>query len=114
MTIDIKNFYLNTPMERFEYMRLGGDGAALVKFDGEQGNGGRATVAGIHDAVPSHCQARSSWVVFCWSEAHHDASIRDISPAVGWDVLLLDEEYRVGAFDSSRHALGEAPKFVAV
>ena len=22
MTIDIKNFYLNTPMERFEYMRL--------------------------------------------------------------------------------------------
>ena len=24
MTIDINNFYLNTPMERFEYMRLGG------------------------------------------------------------------------------------------
>ena len=22
MTLDIKNFYLNTPMERFEYMRL--------------------------------------------------------------------------------------------
>ena len=30
MTIDINNFYLNTPMERFEYMRLGGDGAALA------------------------------------------------------------------------------------
>jgi len=22
MTVDIKDFYLNTPMERFEYMRL--------------------------------------------------------------------------------------------
>ena len=87
---------------------LGGDGAVLVQLDGEQSDGRRTAVAGIYDAVPSHCRACSIRVVFCWSEAHHDASIRDILPAVGWDVLLLDEEYRVGAFDSSRHALGEA------
>ena len=31
---------------------FGGDGAVLIKFDGEQVDGGRAAVAGIHDAVP--------------------------------------------------------------
>ena len=32
----------------------------------------------------------------------------------GYTILFLDEENRVGAFDSSRHALGEASNFVAV
>ena len=31
---------------------LGGDGAVLVKLDGEQVDGGRAAVAWIDDAVP--------------------------------------------------------------
>ena len=85
-----------------------------MKFEGEQVDGGSSAVAGAHNAVPAHGQARLVWVVFCRPETYHDAAICDISPAVGWDVLFIDEEDRVGAFDSSRHALGEASNFVAL
>ena len=93
---------------------LSGDCAVLMQLDGEHGNSGRATISGIDDAVPPHCQACPVWVVLCWYVAHHDASIRDILPEVGWDIFLVDEENCIGAFDSSRYALGEAPKFIAV
>ena len=93
---------------------LGGDSAVLMQLDGEQGDGGRAAIAWIYDAVPPHCQVCPVWFVLCWSVAHYDAPICDIPPAVGWDVFLVDEENCIGAFDSSTHALSEVPEFVAV
>ena len=93
---------------------LGGDGAVMMQPDGEQGDGGRATISGKDDAVPPHCPAFPGLVIFFWSVAHRDASIRDIPPAVGWDVFLVDEENCIGTFDLSRHTLSEASEFVAV
>ena len=93
---------------------LGGDGAVLMHLGGEQGDGGRAAITRIDDVVPSHCKACPVWFVLCWSVAHHDTSIRDIPPALGWDVFLVDEENCIGAFDLSKHALSKAPEFVAV
>ena len=70
---------------------LGGDGAVLMQLDVEQDDGGRAAIAGIDDAVPPHCKSCPVWIVLCWSVARHDASIRDIPPAVGWDIFLVYE-----------------------
>ena len=85
-----------------------------MQLDGEQGGGGRFSIARIDDVVPPHCQACPVWFVLCWSVINHDASIRDITPAVGWDIFLVYEENCISAFDSSRHALSETPEFVAV
>ena len=41
-------------------------------------------------------------------------SIRDVSPAVGWDAFFVFGKNRVGAFGSSRYALSEASELVAV
>ena len=93
---------------------LGGNVAVLMQLDSEQGDGGRAEISRIDDALPPNCQACPVWVVLCWFVAHHNASIRDIPPAVVWGDYLVYEENCIGDFDLSRHALREAPEFVAI
>ena len=63
---------------------------------------------------PPHFQVCPVRVVLYWSVSHHDASIRDIPPEVGWDIFIVNEENCISAFNLSRHALSEAPEFVAV
>ena len=92
---------------------FGGDGAVEMQLDGEQVDGGCAAVAGVVDPVSANCQSCPVGVLFGWPVAHHDASIRDILPAVGRDFFFVDEEDGVSALDSSRHALGESADFVA-
>ena len=93
---------------------LGGYGAVLMHIEGDQGNSGHAAIYGIYDAVSPDCQACPVRVVLCWSVSHHDAPIRDISSAVGWDAFLVGEENCTGAFNSFRHSVSKAPDFVSV
>ena len=97
-------------IDRYVAGVLGGDGAFLMQLDGEQGDGGRAVITRIDDTVPPHCQACPVQFVLCWSVSHHDTPIRDIQTAVGWDIFIVDEENFIGAFDSSRYDLSEAPQ----
>ena len=49
-----------------------------------------------------------------WRDITYGRIVVSFRPTVGWDVLFLDEEDRVDAFDSFRHVLGKASKLVAV
>ena len=85
-----------------------------MQFDSEQVDSGSTSVARVIYPVATDCQLCPVGVVLLGPVAHHDASVCDISPTIEGDLVLVDEEYCVGALDLSRYAMGESSNLVAV
>ena len=64
----------------------------------------------ISDEVTTHCDPCSLWFFFLWSDGA-DNSREGHGPALG-DLVLVNEEDGVGAFDSIAKTLCEVAKFI--
>ncbi len=85
-----------------------------MNFDRDHGNGGGTPIPGIDDAIAANGKASAIGISPLRTTVDAHASICDVFALVDWDVVLSDEDNRVGAVANAGDALGKATKFNCV
>ncbi len=82
-----------------------------MNFDCDHVNGGGTAIPGVGDATAANSEVSAIAIGLLMMIVDAHVSVCDIFMMVDWDVVLSDEDYRVGAFANTGDALGKATEF---
>ncbi len=82
-----------------------------MNFDHDHVHGGGTAIPGIGDVIAANGKASAIGIGLLRAIVDAHASVRDVFASVYRDVVLSDEDNRIGAVANARDALGKATKF---
>ncbi len=85
-----------------------------MNFDHDHVNSGGTTIPGIGDANAANSKASSIGIGLLRMIVDTHASVHDVFALVNWDIIVSDEDNRVGAIANAGDALGKATEFDCV
>ncbi len=93
---------------------LCGDDAVEMNLDCDHTDGGGTAIPGISDGIATNSEASAIGISLLRTIVDAHVPVRDVFALVDWDVVLSNEDNRVGALANAWDALGKATKFDCV
>ncbi len=85
-----------------------------MNFDRDNGHGGGVAIPGIGDGIAINSKVNAIGISLLGVIVDAHASVHDVFASVNRDVVLSDEDDRVGAIANAGDALGKATEFDCV
>ena len=91
-----------------------GDDTVEEKFDREGVNSGSSAFSRVVYSIAANGDSCAVRIILFYLVSNNDAAVGDILPEVCGDIILINEENNVGAFNLARYSLGKSSKFFSV
>jgi len=108
--VQIEVFYV----QRHVSGSRGGDNAVEEEFGGNEIGTGGANVVWIIYPVATDRESGPVFLRFVLFQVTNDLSVSNITSAICWDFIFVDEKCGVGAFDAATNTLSKTTNFVGV